>query len=392
MAWNQPGNQNNNPWGKKQSSGGNDFDQQFKDWQKKVESFFGGGGGRSATPLLIIGILVVGVWMLTGFYQVKTGERGVVQRFGKHVDTVEDGLKWRLPWPIESLTKVNVQAINTTSYKSRVLTGGSGGEGSVAGAPQPESSERKSDGADVDSHAMVELQVAVQYQIKDAEDYLFKVRDPNATLNEVSESAIREVVGRNDQQAILAASRLRITETTRDIMQRALDAYGAGILVTKVNITDVQVPEAVQQSQRDSVKAEADKVRAINESQAYANGIIPQAEGRAAKIDQDAKAYKAQLIAAATGDASRFGQLLTAYEKSPGVTRERLYIEAVESVLRGSRKIIVDNKGGNGNVLYLPLDKLLERSRDQDSSGTRPSVTVEPADPVNADPRSRTER
>jgi modulator of FtsH protease HflK len=323
---------------------------------------------------------------------------------------------WRLPWPIETLTKINVEAVNTTSYKSRVLTGGSDGsmpgDAAVAigpeatsvpaGAPAPvpgvpaasaASAAGAPDGASADSHAMVELQVAVQYNIKDAEDYLFNVRDPNATLGEVSESAIREVVGRNNQQAILAASRLRITEMTREIMQNALDQYGAGIQVSKVNITDVQVPEAVQQSQRDSVKAEADKVRAINEAQAYANGIIPQAEGRAAKVDQEARAFKSQKIAEATGDAARFNQLLTAYEKAPAVTRERLYLEAVESVLRSSRKVIIDNKNGSGNMLYLPLDRLLDRPRDTDSQMSRPSVTVEPADSTSVpDPRQRSER
>ncbi len=400
MAWNQPGKENNNPWGKKPASGGNDFDQALKDFQKRVESLFG-GGGRSATPLIIIGIIIVGIWMLTGFYQVKTGERGVVLRFGSHVETVGDGLIWRLPWPIETLTKVNTQAVSTTSYKSRVLTGRSDVEGAgapvVAAAPletiaaAPVETIAASTG-NVEATAMVELHVAVQYSIKDAEDFLFKVRDPNATLNEVSESAIREVVGRHDQQAILSKNRLNIADMTREIMQRTLDQYEAGIQVSKVNITDVQVPEAVQQSQRDSVKAEADKERAINEALAYANGILPQAQGRAAKIDQESKGYRAQIVAAATGDASRFNQLLTAYEKAPAVTRERMYLEAIENVLRSSRKVIIDSKGGNGNMLYLPLDKLVERARDE-GTGPRPSVSIEPADSsTTPDPRQRPER
>jgi membrane protease subunit HflK len=240
---------------------------------------------------------------------------------------------------------------------------------------------------------MVELQVAVQYRISNASDYLFKVRDPIATLGEVSESAIREVVGRNDQQAILEAGRLRIAEDTREIMQRTLDQYGAGIEVRNVNFTDVQVPEAVQQAQRDSVKAKADRDRVVKEAQAYANGIIPVAEGLAARQVQDAEAYKSQIVSQATGDASRFSQLATAYEKAPNVTRERLYIEAVEAVLKGSRKVIIDSKAGNGNMIYLPLDKLVERGREGDNAVTvRPSVTVE-ADPGSAaDARQRVER
>ncbi|HLA71526.1 MAG TPA: FtsH protease activity modulator HflK [Steroidobacteraceae bacterium] len=368
MAWNQPGNSTNNPWGKKPSPGGGDLDQAFKDWQKRIESLFGGGGGgRSSTPLLILVIILIAAWMSTGFYQIKTGEQGVVQRFGRHVETVGDGLGWRLPWPIETVTKVNVQNVATTSYKSRVLTA------------EPN---------------MVELQVAVQYRIKDAEDYLFKVREPKDTLSEVSESAIREVVGRSDQQAILEAGRLKIAEDTRDIMQRTLDQYGAGIEVRKVNITDVQVPEAVQQAQRDSVKAKADRERAIKEAQAIANGIIPQSEGRAAREMQEAQAYKSQVVQIATGEASRFSQLLTAYEKAPNVTRERMYIESIENVLSRTRKVVVDSKSSTGNMLYLPLDKLIERGRDADGNPTtvRPSVTVEPEASTSSDPRQRVER
>jgi membrane protease subunit HflK len=289
-----------------------------------------------------------------------------VQRFGKHVQTVGAGWGWRIPWPIETVTKVDVAGVKSTEYKSSVLTA------------EPN---------------MVELQVAVQYRIKNAEDNLFKVRDPAATLSEVSESAIREVVGRNDQQAILEAGRIKIAEDTRVIMQRTLDQYGAGIEVRSVNITDVQVPEAVQQAQRDSVKAKADRERLIKEAQAYANGILPKAQGDAARAVQEAEAYKSQVSLMATGDASRFTALALAYEKSPEVTRERLYIETVESVLKTSRKVLIDSKSGNGNMLYLPLDKLIDR-RDSDVNTVtvRPPAGGEP-DPVpSTDARQRVER
>jgi membrane protease subunit HflK len=212
-------------------------------------------------------------------------------------------------------------------------------------------------------------------------------------LGEVCESALREVVGRNNQQAILEAERVRFALDTRDIMQRTLDQYGAGIEVQKVNITDVQVPEAVQQAQRDSVKAKADRERMIKEAQAIANGIIPQAEGNAARAVQEAEAYKSQVVSLATGEASRFSQVAAAYEKAPNVTRERLYIEAVESVLKSSRKVVIDSKAGNGNMLYLPLDKLVDR-RDSDSGTVtvRPAVTVEPDPGSASDPRQRVER
>jgi membrane protease subunit HflK len=367
MAWNQPGSSNNNPWGKKPSSGG-DLDQAFKDWQKRIESMFGGGG--SSTPLLIFVIVVLAAWAATGFYTVPPGSQGVVQRFGGYYQTVPNGYGWRFPWPIETVTKVDVQGIKSTSYKSRVLTA------------EPN---------------MVEIEVAVQYRVKLPRDYLFRVREPEKTLGEVSESAIREVVGRNDQQAILESGRPRIASDTRDIMQRTLDQYGAGIQVESVNITDVQVPEAVQQAQRDSVKAKADRERTIKEAQAYANGILPQAQGSAARTVQDAEAYKAQTVQRATGDASLFNQLVVAYEKAPAVTRQRLYIETVESVLRGSRKVIIDAKGGNGNVLYLPLDKLAERARDASDAASanatvRPSVTFEAEAAGTAESRQRPER
>jgi membrane protease subunit HflK len=367
MAWNQPGGNNNNPWGKKPAPGGGDLDQAFKDWQKRVENLFGGGEGKSGSFLLVVIALIAGIWMLTGLYEVQPGNQGVVQRFGKHVETVGDGWGWRLPWPIETVTKVDVQGVKSASYKSRVLTA------------EPN---------------MVELQVAVQYRVKNAEDNLFKVRDPAGTLGEVSESAIREVVGRNDQQAILEAGRVKIAEDTRVIMQRTLDQYGAGIEVRSVNITDVQVPEAVQQAQRDSVKAKADRERMIKEAQAIANGIIPQAEGRAAREVQEAEAYKSQIVAIATGESARFNQLVAAYEKAPNVTRQRMYIETMENVLSRSRKVVVDENASKGNMLYLPLDKLVERSREGEGTGTtsRSSITVESEPSATVDSRQRVER
>jgi len=312
-------------------------------------------------------VIALAAWAATGFYTIPPGSKGVVQRFGAYHQTVPNGWGWRFPWPIEAVTKVDTQGVKSTSYKSRVLTA------------EPN---------------MVEIDVAVQYRVIRAEDYLFRVRAPEQTLAEVSESAIREVVGRNDQQAILESGRQKIAVDTQDIMQRTLDQYGAGIEVVKVNIIDVQVPEAVQQAQRDSVKAQADKERVIKEAQAYANGILPQAEGQAARQVQDAEAYKSQIVQLATGDASRFGQLLTAYEKAPNVTRERLYIESVESVLRGAKKVIIDSKSGNGNILYLPLDKLTERSRVDDANTVtvRPPVGVESDSNTSSDARARVER
>jgi membrane protease subunit HflK len=375
MAWNQPGGQNQNPWGKRPQQGGGDFDRAFKDWQKRFEGMFGGGkGGGGATgatgggiplPIIIGGALAL--WGLSGFYQVNAPERGVVQRFGKFIETRPPGWGWRMPWPIETVTKVNVSNVNSLDTKSRVLT------------------------ADVN---LVELELSVQYRLADARQYLFGVRSPEDTLREVSESAIREVVGRSDLQPILSGGRQQVTERTRELIQRTMDQYGTGILVTTVNLTDVQVPEAVVPSQRDANKAIADKERMIKEAEAYSSGILPVAEGAALRQAQDAAAYKAQVTSIAEGEAARFLQLAGQYAAAPGVTRERLYIETVEYVLSRSRKVIVDSKGAGGtnNVMVLPIDRLLERRSDVEPA----VVTVRPESGESAapatDPRQRGER
>ncbi len=365
MAWNQPGGNNNNPWGKKPAAGGGDLDQAFKEWQKRVESLFG-GGGRSGGFLVVLLVIAVAIWMATGFYTINLGAQGVVPRIGKYVATVPNGWGWRFPWPIEKVTEVDTAGTKGTPYKSRVLTS------------EPN---------------MVELDISVQWRIKDPVDYLFNVLSPEETLAQISESVIREVVGRSDQQTILVTGRLKIAQDTRDIMQRTLDAYGAGIQVLNVNIENAQVPEAVQQAQSESVKAKADKEREILAARAYSNEIIPRAEGAAARTKQEAEGYKARIVQQATGDASRFNQLLTAYEKAPAVTRERLYIETVETVLGRSRKVIIDARDGSGNMIYLPLDKLLER-RNETSTGipVRPPATLDSDPSAAPDGRTRPER
>lgn len=375
MAWNQPGN-SNNPWGRR--SGGSDLDSRVKAWQRKLESLFGGGRGdgggagptsEGASFFLLVGVVLVAVWFITGFFQVKSAERGVIQRFGKLVAVKNEGWGWHLPWPIEKVTKVNVQNVNSSDYKSRVLT------------------------ADVN---LVDLRFAVQYRFSDPIKALFRVRDPKATLNEVSESAIREIVGQSDLEDVLVgATRPKVTQRSQELIQRTLDFYNAGITVTSVNLTDVQVPEAVIPSQRDANKALADQERFIKEAQAYANGIIPVAQGAAARLQQDAEAYKSKTIAIAEGEASRFTQLADAYSAAPEVTRKRLYIETMESVLGRSHKVIVDSKpGGNGNILYLPLDKLIESTAPANGDRQPEPVirTMPEPDSGTVDGRNREER
>jgi len=386
MAWNQPGGQNNNPWGKRPNGGGgSNLDERVKDWQRKFESLFrpggrdgkgnggngtGEGGGQGGSLIVTVVLVILALWVGSGFFQVKAAERGVIQRFGKLVQPVRrDGWGWRWPWPIETVTKVNVENVNSEPFKSRVLT------------------------ADVN---LVDVRFAVQYRYTDPISVLFQVKDPEATLREVSESAIRQVVGQSVLDDVLVGkTRPKITQRTKELIQETLQQYGAGITVSTVNLTDVQVPEAVIPSQRDANKALADQERFVKEAQAYANGILPVAQGAASRLQQDSQAYSAQVVALADGQASRFSQLVDAYEAAPDVTRRRLYIDTVEGIMSRSHKVIVDGKaGGNGNMFYLPLDKLMERSTTRDSTDTsEPAVRISPdVETVTVDGRSRGER
>jgi membrane protease subunit HflK len=349
MAWNQPGQ--NNPWGRRPGQGGGpDLDERVKSWQRRLESLFrpGGRGGESRSLVFLVVVVALALFFLSGFFQIKAAEEGVILRFGQLVDIRHQGWGWRWPW-VETVIKVNVASVNSSEYKSRVLT------------------------SDVN---LVDLRFAVQYQLSDPKKVLFAVKDPESTLSEVSEMAIREIVGRSKLDDVLVGkTRPDITRRTKDLIQATLDTYKTGITITTVNLTDVQVPEAVIPSQRDANKALADQERFIKESQAYENSIIPVAEGAAARMQQDAEAYKSQVTAIAEGQASRFQQLEQAYSLAPEVTRRRLYMDTVENVLTRAHKVLIDSKAGGsagGNMFYLPLDKLLDKAnaRAETTEGT----------------------
>jgi modulator of FtsH protease HflK len=374
MAWNQPNGGQQNPWGRRPGQG-SDIDERLKSLQKRLESLFRfggsgeGGGGRSLAVILGLALLVV--WICTGFYQVKQAESAVVQRFGALVAIKPpgDGLNWR-PWPIETVTKVNVGRINSSAFNSRVLT------------------------SDIN---LADLRFSVQYQLADPAKVLFSMRDPEQTLSEVSESAIRETVGRSTLDEVLVGkTRPEITRRTKELIQRTLDAYNSGISVVTVNLEDVQVPDAVIPSQRDANKAQADKERLILESEAYANQIIPVAQGAASRIQQDAEAYKAQVVALAEGQAALFSQVEGAYALAPEVTRRRLYMDTIEGVLARAHKVLIDGKAGS-NMLYLPIDKLLEKSTAREmeaapgESAAAAAGAKEP-DQVTVEARGRSER
>jgi membrane protease subunit HflK len=351
MAWNEPG-RNRNPWGNRPNQGPNDLDQALRNLQRKLSTMFGGGGsggsggdeggGGSGGAMMrgfgfatVVAVLL-GIWALTGIYKVDAAERAVVTRFGQFVRTAGPGINMHLPWPIEARQIVNVESVESFSDQTRMLTS---------------------------DENLVDINIAVQYRRAEPVPFVFNVRDPEATLGEVSESAIREVVGRSKLEFVLEAGRQEITAKTKELVQRTLDSYKTGIEVTTVNLQGVNVPDQVQNSQRDAIKAREDKERLALEAQAYSNDILPKAKGSAARQLADASAYKSRIVADAEGEASRFAQLLESYERAPGVTRQRLYYETMEEVLGNTNKVLVDTKG-TGSMIYLPLDKLSEqRSR-----------------------------
>ena len=387
MAWNDPG-RNRNPWGNRPEKGTADIDDALRNLQRKLSQIFGGGngggddgrddggggnngGGRSAMRgfgFTTVALVLLAIWGMTGFYQVDAAEKGVITRFGQYIGTTDPGWNWHIPWPIEARQIVNVETIESFTDQTRMLTS---------------------------DENLVDLNVAVQYRRADPVAYVFNVRDPESTLGQVSESAIREIIGRSELDFVLEQGRQEISAKTKELVQRTLDVYKTGIVVTTVNLQGVNVPEQVQNAQRDAIKAREDRERLALEAQAYANDILPKAKGSAARQSEDAIAYKARLTADAQGEAQRFTQLLEAYEKAPAVTRQRLYYETLEEVLGNTNKVLVDTKPGSGNMIYLPLDKLGEGrtrtltldeqrqvpatapQRDAASATDAPSATVE---------------
>ena len=349
MAWNEPGgNGDKDPWGNRGNQGPPDLDEVFKNFQKKFGSLFGGkgrrGSGRGSTPGGNIGIgiviaIVLLFWMATGFYKIEEAERGIILRFGKHVDTTQSGLHWHWPTPIESVTKVDITKVHPVPLRATMLT-------------QDEN--------------IVDIEGTIQYQVADATAYLFKVRTPEISLSQAAESALRESIGTSKMDFVITEGRGQIAFQVEKLLQEIMDAYGTGIKVIKVNILDAKPPEAVKDAFDDVTQAREDEVRLINEAEAYRNEVLPKARGAAARLREEADAYSQEVIARSEGEADRFSQLLSAYQKAPEVTRDRLYLDMMESVLGNSSKVLVDIEGNN-NLLYLPLDKLMSRTATTDT-------------------------
>lgn len=355
---------NDHGWGNGPSGGNKggppDLDELWRDFNRRLTGMLGrkgggdGDGGDMRPPNLspkqfgggigLLIILIVAIWLGSGFYVVDASQRGVVLQFGSFKEITEAGLRWRLPWPIQTHEVVNLTGVRTvevgyrTAEKNKVLK-----EALML----------------TDDENIVSVQFAVQYLLKDPKDYLFQNRSPDDSVVQAAETAIREVVGKSKMDFVLYEGREEIAAATQKLIQEILDRYQTGIQVRSVTMQSTQPPEQVQAAFEDAVKASQDRERQKNEGQAYANDVIPRAQGTASRLLQEADGYRQRMIATAEGDASRFKQILVEYNKAPEVTRQRLYLETLQQVYANTSKVMVDAKG-SGNLLYLPLDKLMQ--------------------------------
>jgi membrane protease subunit HflK len=362
MAWNQPGEDKKRtpPRGNPDDSS---LDDMLRRWQRRVQRLWRPGSGRGMAVLVLAGVVLV-VWLGCGISQIDPNDRGVVQRFGQFVDIEQPGLRWHWPWPIETMKKVNVTlSVNGSDYKALMLTA---------------------------DQSLIDISWSVQYRISDPKHYLFELHDQSATLRDTSETIFRELVARYDLPALVTGdARSRVTTEARTRIQQALDIYQAGIVVTGVNMTDLQLPDAVLAAQRDAAKADEDRRRMIEDALGYANEIVPKAETAAQQQTTDAEVYAKQTVATAEGEADRFSEVAAAYAQAPEVTRSRIYTETMESILSRARKIVIDAKSGSGNMIYLPLDKLADAVKAANAAvpaasaatnaGNAPAATTPPA-------------
>jgi len=343
------------PWGSGGAPQPPNVEDLLRKGQERFQRLFPGGGG--ARRWIVIALIVVAVWLASGFYRVKTDQQGVVLRFGEWTRTTLPGLNYHLPFPIETVMTPAVTRVNRIEIGFR-----SGAEIGRAGAVQAVAEESLMLTGDEN---IVDINFAVLWQIKDAGQYLFNIRNPDQTVKMAAESAMREVIGQTPIVAALAEGREKIQAQTKDLLQRILDEYSAGILITDLQLQKVDPPAAVIDAFRDVQRAEADQERLRNEAEAYRNDIIPRARGQAEQIKQEAEAYKQQIVAKAEGEAQRFAEILTAYNLAPYVTAKRMYLETMEQVLSGIEKVVIDSSaGGTGVVPYLPLPELRKRAKE----------------------------
>jgi membrane protease subunit HflK len=371
MAWNEPGGNSNNqdPWGGDRRGGGNgnngggrkgppDLDEALRKLQNKLNRLFGGKkrpdsgsnngrqGGSSAGLILIGLALLFGLWLYNAVYVVDEQEQAVVLRFGKYYETVGPGLNIYFP-PMDRKFQENVTRERAYSKQGQMLT-------------QDEN--------------IVEVPLTVQYKITDLESFVLNVDQPEISLQHATDSALRHVAGSSTMDQLLTSGREQIAGEVRERLQRFLDTYKTGITVTQVNIQSAAAPREVQEAFDDVIRAREDEQRERNQAETYANGVIPEARGQAQRLIEDANGYRDEVIARAQGEADRFNNLVAEYEKAPQVTRERLYLEAMQDILSQSSKVLITAQGGQNNMLYLPLDKMVQnRQAESSDSSTSPS-------------------
>ena len=415
MSLNDPrwGNQGNDDdkrgdKGRRDDQGPPDLEDVWRDFNQRLSGIFGGkrgggprpvggnngsGGGGGAGPQLpqlnfkqfgggifvLLALLLV-VWLASGFYTVNANERGVVLRFGKHVETTEPGLRWRLPAPIERHEIVDLSGVRTIevgyrgSERNRVLR-----EALML----------------TDDANIIDIRFAVQYILRSPEDYLFNVRFPDDAVMQAAETAMREIVGKSTMDFVLYEGREEIAATAHELMQTILDRYQTGVLISRVTMQNAQPPEQVQAAFDDAVKAGQDRERLRNEGEAYRNDVVPRARGTAARMIEEANAYRDRVIANAEGEAARFNQLYEQFARAPEVTRERLYLETMQHVLSSTSKVLIDADSG-GNLLLLPLDRLMHgggvgtgASNSPDSRTSQSGGSITRQSDVPLDPRDR---
>jgi modulator of FtsH protease HflK len=372
-------------WGNRNNDGPPDLDEVLRQFNRKLNGLFGRGRGdgpgsdnKSFAVLPIIGLILL-IWLATGFYIVDQGSRGVVLRFGKHVETTMPGPRWHFPYPIETATVVNMQQVRTIEVGYRSAEGGAG-----------RSKELRESLMLTDDENIIDLQFAVQYDLKDVEDTLFNNRDAEESVRGIAETAIREIVGKSKMDFVLYEGREEIAAQAKKLMQDILDRYDSGISIVSVTMQNAQPPEQVQAAFDDAVKAGQDLERQKNEGQAYANDVIPKARGTASRLLEEAAGYKLRVENEARGNASRFEQVLAEYQQAPEVTRQRMYLDMQEQVLSNVSKVLVDQKSGN-SLLYLPLDKLLNSTESSAQGSAAPAAAPATALP-ELDPATQRSR
>ncbi|MGH8144222.1 MAG: FtsH protease activity modulator HflK [Steroidobacteraceae bacterium] len=368
MAWNQPGDDKRRP-AQRGAPDNASLDQLLRRWQQRVQRLWRPGSSRGKAAAVLV-LLAAAVWLASGYYQIGSAERGVVQRFGAYVSTELPGGGWHWPWPIETLTKVNVASVQSVDGKAMVLSA---------------------------DQSLIDLSWSVQYHISDPLQYLFGLRDPQMTLRQTSQAVIRELAARDELQSLLGGeARARLSGAARARIQQMLQQYGAGIELSSLTLTDVGLPDPVVAAQHEAEHATQARAQTIGDAQTYASETDLKARGAAQQQISAAQVYATQTVASAQADAARFTQLAKAYALSPQVMRDRLYIQTIGGILAHSRKIFIDAKSGNGTMIYLPLDQLLQAKHSTPPPESSPAAAAQsstssgpPSRPQRNDDRSR---